>query len=134
MSLLRKIVEKKKSEKYSWPEGWMTRAQAADDLGVAPREVDETLKEAVRDGDVEKQFFQVYDARQGRVVREPGYRVSQRGVAPVDQVKEIPAELVTKILAGLAKFPDAKDSFVARSIYKATKEMVAAVRAAQNKS
>jgi len=78
---LRKIVEKKKSEKYSWPEGWMTREQAANDLGVPPREVDDALREAIRDGDVLKQFFQLWDSKQGRVVRVPGYKVAEKGEA-----------------------------------------------------
>ena len=81
MASLRKIVEKKKSEKYAWPEGWMTREQAANDLGVPPREVDDCLKEAIKDGDVLKQFFPLWDSKQGRVVREPGYRVADKGEA-----------------------------------------------------
>jgi hypothetical protein len=75
-SQLRKIVEKKKSALYAWPAGWLSREQAANDLGCPPRDVDAEHREAIRDGDVEKRVFPVWDAKQSRVVREPGYRVA----------------------------------------------------------
>jgi hypothetical protein len=85
-SQLRKIVEKKKSALYAWPAGWLSREQAANDLGCPPRDVDAELREAIRDGDVEKRFFPVWDAKQSRVVREPGYRVADSST-PAPSVK-----------------------------------------------
>jgi hypothetical protein len=133
MTSLRKIVEKKKCEKYAWPEGWMTKEQAANDLGVAPRDVDEMLKEAIRDGDVERKQFTVYDARQGRTVRQPGYRVTDKEKPQsqtVESIADIPAEKVTRILAAINRNPGASDREVAKKLFKTTSREIAAVRAA----
>jgi hypothetical protein len=125
MSLLKKIVEKKKAEKYAWPEGWMTREQAANDLGVAPRDVDDTLKEAVRDGDVLKQHFPLWDSRQGRVVRQPGYCVARK------DGKSVPAEAndieYNRVVRGVKKNPKWTDGRIAKN-YHSTVARVAAVR------
>jgi hypothetical protein len=129
MTSLRKIVEKKKCEKYSWPEGWMTKEQAANDLGVAPRDVDDMLKEAIRDGDVERKQFTVYDARQGRTVRQPGYRVADKGAPPTSSVADIPAEKVTRILACIGRNPGLSDRLIAKKLSNVRSSEVAAVRA-----
>jgi hypothetical protein len=131
MISLRKIVEKKKCEKYSWPEGWMTKEQAANDLGVAPRDVDDMLKEAIRDGDVERKQFTVYDARQGRTVRQPGYRVAEKGATPVHPIDDIPAEKVVRILAAIGRNPGASNRDIAKKLSRTTSREVEAVRAAQ---
>ena len=136
MSTLRKIVEKKKSEKYAWPTGWMTREQAANDLGVAPRDVDDTLKEAIRDGDVLKQHFPLWDVSQGRVVRHPGYRVADKSAAPVPE-KPRPEKTSSRgltmderILAAILKYPHKTDREIAKNVFGSRSADVAAVRQA----
>lgn len=117
MSLLKKIVEKKKAEKYAWPEGWMTREQAANDLGVAPRDVDDTLKEAIRDGDVLKQHFPLWDSRQGRVVRQPGYRVAggEKVAENATKTAEGDKREYDRVLRALERHPKYKDRQIARN-------------------
>ena len=137
MSTLKKIVEKKKSEKYAWPKGWMTREQAANDLGVAPRDVDDTLKEAIQDKDVLKQHFPVWDASQGRVVRLPGYRVAKGGdTEVVEKSISEPAEKETRkrrtkeerILNAISRYPDLSDYAISRKLNKISAAEVAVVR------
>lgn len=130
MATLRKIVEKKKSEKYAWPEGWMTREQAANDLGVPPRDVDDALREAIRDGDVLKQFFQLWDSKQGRVVREPGYRVAEKTEAAtvVKKSSRAPAAGSDRITRALQRDPSKTDYQIAKN-HNTTVGEVAKVRA-----
>jgi hypothetical protein len=137
MTSLRKIVEKKKCEKYSWPEGWMTKEQAANDLGVAPRDVDDMLKEAIRDGDVERNHFTVYDAKAGRTMRVPGYRIAEPKTADASPahitVADIPAEKVTRILAAILRCGiGASNRDVAKKLSGVTSREIEAVRAAQS--
>jgi len=131
MTSLRKIVEKKKCEKYSWPEGWMTKEQAANDLGVAPRDVDDMLKEAIRDGDVERNHFTVYDAKAGRTMRVPGYRIADsQSPAPLTvSIDDIPAEKVTRIIAAIGRHPGLTDRDIAKKLSKTTSKEIATVRA-----
>lgn len=126
MASLRKIVEKKKSEKYSWPEGWMTREQAANDLGVPPRDVDDALKEAIKDGDVLKQFFPLWDSKQGRIVREPGYRIAEKAETAV--AFTLPPADYDRIARALQRDSSQANYLIAKN-HRSTVGRVAEVRA-----
>ena len=134
MSILRKIVEKKKVERYTWPDGWMTREQAANDLGVAPRDVDDELREAIRDGDVLKEHFSMYCPKQKRVIRMPGYKVASKDESQKQPPKEKPEKaspdfsMERKIREAIKKYPRKTNREIAKCIYKCTSAMVQAVR------
>ena len=83
MPSLKQVVKKSHAQRYKWPEGWMTLEKAADDLECVTEKVDTILKPSFDDGTVQKQFFQVWDAKQGRVVKKPGYKIVDKG-APVE--------------------------------------------------
>ena len=132
MSILRKIVEKKKVERYAWPDGWMTREQAANDLGVAPRDVDDELRDAIRDGDVLKEHFSMYCPKQKKVVRMPGYKVAgkdeQAAETKAKPQSAKPASVDERIIASIHRNPKAPDHQIAKNLSGVTSADVARVR------
>jgi hypothetical protein len=79
---LKRIVEKRNASTFQFPKGWLTKAEAAEQLDCSEERVNDILRHAIRAGDVERQEFPVWDATLGRVVRVTGYRESGKPTAP----------------------------------------------------
>lgn len=71
---LKRIVSRRNAATFTFPKGWITKAQAAEQLDCSEERVNEVLKHALRAGDIERKEFPVWDAALGRLVRITGYR------------------------------------------------------------
>jgi hypothetical protein len=57
---------------FSWPKGWSTREEIAEQLECSPDRVREILAPGIKTGDIEVKDFQVWE--DGRKIRKTGYR------------------------------------------------------------
>jgi hypothetical protein len=57
---------------FSWPKGWSTREEIAEQLECSPDRVREVLAPGIKTGDIEVKDFQVWE--DGRKIRKTGYR------------------------------------------------------------
>lgn len=73
------ILEKQNATAYSWPRGWTSRDDVAEQLECSPERVASLLAPGVRAGTVERQDFTVWDNKLKRLVRVTGYREISRG-------------------------------------------------------
>ena len=70
---------------FSWPKGWSTREEIAEQLECSPDRVREVLAPGIKSGDIEVKDFQVWE--DGRKIRKTGYR---KVVAEATAVKPKP--------------------------------------------
>lgn len=57
---------------YSWPKGWSTREEIAEQLECSVDRVREILAPGIKSGDIEVKDFHVWE--DGRKMRKTGYR------------------------------------------------------------
>jgi hypothetical protein len=73
------VVTKINRKQYAWPPGWETREEVAEQLECSPERVSEILAPGIRNGDVEKGSFAVWDDHLHRKVMITGYRMRPTG-------------------------------------------------------
>jgi hypothetical protein len=89
------IVNKHRAAKNVIPEGWLTRAQVASQLGLHnEKRVNEVLRAALDAGDIEADSFPVWDKIKKRVVSVACFRITGDSEAPKKK-KTPPAESPT---------------------------------------
>lgn len=57
---------------YSWPKGWSSREEIAEQLECSPERVREVLNPGIKAGTIECKDFKIWE--DGRFVRRTGYR------------------------------------------------------------
>lgn len=96
------ILEKQNATAYSWPRGWTSRDDVAEQLECSPERVASLLAPGIRTGAVERQDFTVWDNKLKRLVRVTGYRETGRGETPAtpDSKKSAEPRAVKEPLEG----------------------------------
>lgn len=91
------ILEKQNAATYSWPRGWTSRDDVAEQLECSPDRVASLLAPGIRAGTVERQDFTVWDNRLKRLVRVTGYReTGKEETSPAPESKKADEPRVTK--------------------------------------
>lgn len=110
MNKLAAIALKHKALKYGIPanQGWLTRQQAARQLGCPERNVHDLLRDAIEARDIETKKFSDWDAATMRPVQVTCYRIIEPGTPkpakPSPQaIAGIPAHLLDRVQAVLAR-------------------------------
>jgi hypothetical protein len=67
-------INKLNKQQYSFPAGWDTREEIAEQLDCSVERVAELLAPGLRSGQIERGSFPVWDERTGRKVMVTGYR------------------------------------------------------------
>lgn len=65
-------VNKMNTAAYSWPKGWSSREDIAEQLECSPERVREVLNPGIKAGTIECKDFKIWE--DGRFVRRTGYR------------------------------------------------------------
>lgn len=65
-------VNKMNTAAYSWPKGWSSREEIAEQLECSPERVREVLNPGIKAGTIECKDFKIWE--DGRFVRRTGYR------------------------------------------------------------
>lgn len=73
---------------YSWPKGWSSREEIAEQLECSPERVREVLNPGIKAGTIESKDFKIWE--DGRFVRRTGYRKVPAS-APAPSEKEAAA-------------------------------------------
>lgn len=99
------ILEKQNAVAYSWPRGWTSRDDVAEQLECSPERVASLLAPGIRTGAVERQDFTVWDNKLKRLVRVTGYREiskgeTSRGETPANPKKSAEPRVVKEPLEG----------------------------------
>lgn len=96
------ILEKQNAVTYSWPKGWTSRDDVAEQLECSPERVANLLAPGIRAGTVERQDFTVWDNRLKRLVRITGYREIDKSETPAgsDSKKSDEPRVVKEPLEG----------------------------------
>jgi hypothetical protein len=84
MNKLAALVLKHKAAKHGIPEGqgWMTRQQAARQLGTTERNVHDLLRDAIAAKDIECRKFSDWDAATMRPIQVTCYRIIESSTKP----------------------------------------------------
>lgn len=72
-------VNKMNAAAYSWPKGWSSREEIAEQLECSPERVREVLNPGIKAGTIECKDFKIWE--DGRFVRRTGYRKVAAAVA-----------------------------------------------------
>jgi hypothetical protein len=116
MNKLLALVAKHKAAKYGIPpnQGWLTRQQAARQLGTTDRNVHDLLRDAIEAKDIECKKFSDWDAASMRPVQVTCYRIladlpekksPTKKSTPPAAVGPISAELRSAVLAAHKRHP-----------------------------
>jgi hypothetical protein len=81
-------VNKMNAAAYSWPKGWSSREEIAEQLECSPERVREVLSPGLKAGTIETKEFKVWDGV--RLLRRPGYRKVEKGEAPAPTAASVP--------------------------------------------
>jgi hypothetical protein len=110
MNKLAAIALKHKALKYGIPanQGWLTRQQAARQLGCPERNVHDLLRDAIEARDIETKKFSDWDAATMRPVQVTCYRIIEPGTpkpakSSPQAIAGIPAHLLDRVQAVLAR-------------------------------
>jgi len=110
MNKLAAIALKHKALKYGIPanQGWLTRQQAARQLGCPERNVHDLLRDAIEARDIETKKFSDWDAATMRPVQVTCYRFIEPGTpkpakSSPQAIAGIPAHLLDRVQAVLAR-------------------------------
>jgi hypothetical protein len=113
MNKLAAIALKHKALKYGIPanQGWLTRQQAARQLGCPERNVHDLLRDAIEARDIETKKFSDWDAATMRPVQVTCYRIIEPTApkpakASATAAKSAPDELTAAIHRVIARHPD----------------------------
>ena len=88
----KKLLHKQNAKHFSWPAGWDTAEEIAEQLECSPDRVREHLGPSIRCGEVECKNFTVWDTETGRKITKTGFRIggrSHEGDAVPEQQKEV---------------------------------------------
>jgi hypothetical protein len=113
MNKLAAIALKHKALKYGIPanQGWLTRQQAARQLGCPERNVHDLLRDAIEARDIETKKFSDWDAATMRPVQVTCYRIIEPSApkpakAPATaSIPGIPDDLLPKVREKIAAHP-----------------------------
>jgi len=110
MNKLAAIALKHKALKYGIPpnQGWITRQQAARQLGQPERNVHDLLRDAIEARDIETKKFSDWDAATMRPVQVTCYRIIEPGTpkpakSSPQAIAGIPAHLLDRVQAVLGR-------------------------------
>lgn len=110
MNKLAAIALKHKALKYGIPanQGWLTRQQAARQLGCPERNVHDLLRDAIEARDIETKKFSDWDAATMRPVQVTCYRIIEPGTpkpakSSPQAIAGIPAHLLDRVQTVLAR-------------------------------
>jgi hypothetical protein len=115
MNKLAAIALKHKALKYGIPpnQGWITRQQAARQLGQPERNVHDLLRDAIEARDIETKKFSDWDAATMRPVQVTCYRIIEPGTpkpaksspASAETIPGIPDDLLPKVREKILAHP-----------------------------
>jgi hypothetical protein len=140
MNKLAAIALKHKALKYGIPanQGWLTRQQAARQLGCPERNVHDLLRDAIEARDIETKKFSDWDAATMRPVQVTCYRIIEPGTpkpakssaAAAETIPGIPADLLPKVRQKILEHPH-KTASAIKDLFSTNNRMrlsVAAIR------
>jgi hypothetical protein len=131
MNKLAAIALKHKALKYGIPpnQGWITRQQAARQLGQPERNVHDLLRDAIEARDIETKKFSDWDAATMRPVQVTCYRIIEPGT-PKPAKSSPKDELTEAILRTAARHPGKTPGLLRDTLPKRLRKLTSAAQIA----
>jgi hypothetical protein len=128
MNKLAALVLKHKAAKHGIPEGqgWMTRAEAARQLGVPERNVHDMLRDAIAAKDVVVGKFSIWDAAGMRPTPVTCYRITgEKAATPApEKASKADLELETAVIHIAERRPELKPNEIVKLLPKRLRPIV----------